>query len=248
VTKRVEALELTSRIAINGSVYRPQMGSIIERSASRFPNLVYVAQKVEEVAWLTYGGPARTPPAAGFPDGASHPLVSTGRVRAFTHPWPWIRFLAGMDFVFGSRIHGNLAGLIAGTPSFVLAHDSRTLELARYFEIPHLRLPDVDPDVDARRLYAAADYGPLNAGHATRWAAFAGYLARHGISTAFDGGWPEPVDASDERLDAAVLDGSPGALRRPKIATERRRISRRFTRTPVGRQLRRLLARVRSAR
>ncbi len=92
------------------------------------------------------------------------------------------------DFSFGSRIHGNIAAVLAGTPAYVLAHDSRTLELARYFEIPHAVLPDVPPDVDAADLYAAADSGPMVANHPRRFAAFAGYLSRHGLSHVFEDG------------------------------------------------------------
>ena len=38
----------------------------------------------------------------------------------FLSPFPWLDFLRTREFVFGSRIHGNLAGVMAGTPTLVL--------------------------------------------------------------------------------------------------------------------------------
>jgi polysaccharide pyruvyl transferase WcaK-like protein len=49
------------------------------------------------------------------------------------------------DFVFGSRIHGSIAAVLSGTPSYLLAHDARTLELARYFDLPHRPMADTRP-------------------------------------------------------------------------------------------------------
>ena len=81
----------------------------------------------------------------------------------FGRPWPWLRRTsAQLDFVFGTRIHGNVAAILAGTPAFVLAHDTRTLELASYFEHPpsgHVRRPRPTPT--PRSFHAEADYGPL---------------------------------------------------------------------------------------
>jgi hypothetical protein len=198
VEKRVQGLRPDSRIAINGSPYRPKMGQILAANAGRYPNLEYVAQDVGTLLLLVSGrAPEGLQASEGFPDGPDHPLMRAGRVRAFTHPWPWMDYLRGMEFTFGSRIHGNLVSLAAGTPAYVLAHDSRTLELARYFEVPHRPLTEVEPDVDAARLYEEADYGRLNGGHAGRWATFEAFLRGHGLSTVFATGGPA---AFDERM------------------------------------------------
>ncbi|MDD6001254.1 MAG: polysaccharide pyruvyl transferase family protein [Bacteroidales bacterium] len=44
-----------------------------------------------------------------------------------------------INFSYGSRIHGNIMALLNGIPSFVYVIDSRTEELADYFNIPHSR-------------------------------------------------------------------------------------------------------------
>ena len=120
-------------------------------------------------------------------------------MRLFLDPWPWIEHLRSFDAAFGSRIHGSIAAVLAGTPVVVLPHDSRTLELARYFELPHRLVRDVPPDVDPATLVQEADFGPMTAGHAARGERFAGYVASHGLEHVF--AHPGAAEAFDTRLE-----------------------------------------------
>jgi hypothetical protein len=162
---------------------------------------------------LTGRYPARPESAtfsSGVPVTVDHPLISEGRVRFFLDPTTWMEHLAGYDFSFGSRIHGNIAALLAGTPALVLAHDSRTLELARYHEIPYRLITD-DPDhIDAAQLYADADWEPLNAGHAARWQVFRDFLGQHGLRTVYDDGEDRGA-RFDEQLAAVAFPPQVGA-------------------------------------
>ena len=117
----------------------------------------------------------------------------------------WMRYLAEQDFSFGSRIHGNIVALSAGTPAYVLAHDSRTLELARYHDIPHSLVPDLTADVDAAELYEQADYTAFNAGQAERWDRFAGFLERSAVEHVFQPGNENP----DYEAQLAAVDLPP---------------------------------------
>ena len=240
VTKRRATLDRDARLAINISPYVTEMGPIVARHVERYPNLITIAQDIDTLEMLLWGETvADVEPDDPRPIHVDHPLVRDGRVRTFVDPWPWIESLRDVDFSFGTRIHGNIAALMAGTPAVVLAHDSRTLELARYFEIPHRLLSDLPPDVDAADLHAAADYGPLVAGHPARWATFAAYLARHGLEHAFAAGEPTPSFA--ERLATTPfppavttasrieLRGLGGRVKRARRSA-RRLLRRRWTR------------------
>jgi len=235
VEKRVEHLGPASRLAFNTAPSQASVGPLLTSLAARYPNLTYVAQDRAALELLALGRVERrtAPPPAGFPGGTSHPLVRTNRLRVFPDPWPWIEFLRGVDFVFGSRAHGNLVSLVAGTPCFMLPHDSRTLELARWFEIPHRPLRDVGADLDPAELYASADYDGLNRGHAARWEAFAGYLRRHGLENVFEAGGAEAFDATIARLrfpipgDRSTPGGTLGLAYR--IRRRLRRLRRRTT-------------------
>jgi hypothetical protein len=203
VAKSAPTLGRDAAIALNVSPYVAAMGRVIEAHRERYPGLVYVAQDYETLGMLLLGQPLRGGGARPeLPVHPSHPLIAQDRVRLFIDVWPWIGFARTCDFTFGTRVHGNIASILAGTPAFVLAHDSRTLEIARYFGIPHRPISDfaADPGLDAARLYEEADYGPLVSGHRARFDRFADYLQRHGLRHVFlDGEDPRAFDARAER-------------------------------------------------
>lgn len=204
IEKRLPALERESRVTINVSPYVRAMGPVVAHHLERYPDLTYVPQDLDTLEMLLWGEVgSEVDPSDPRPIHLAHPLFRDDKVRFFVDPAPWLDFLATRDFSFGTRIHGNIAALIAGTPAYVLAHDSRTLELARYFEIPHRSMPRDASELDAADLYAEADYGPLNRGHAARLAAFSAYLDRHGLDHVFRSPPAEPAFAA--RLATTVF-------------------------------------------
>lgn len=106
--------------------------------------------------------------------------------RVFYQTAPWVSYLAEKRFVIGSRIHGAVAALLAGAPSLVLAHDSRTLEMAERLNIPHRRLTEVHdwspPALD--RLYQELDWAAFNAGLVAYRARFAQFFRDSGLALA----------------------------------------------------------------
>jgi hypothetical protein len=234
VEQRVPRLARDSPMAFNTAPSQASVGPLLRELTRRHPRLTYVAQDRAALEILAVGAVQRgTPPPPGFPSGRDDQLVRDGRVRVFPDPWPWIDFLRAVDFTFGSRAHGNLVSLVAGTPAYILAHDSRTLELARYHEVPHRALPAEPLEVDPLELYESADYGPLNRGHAARWTTFEGYLRRHGLATVFAAGGSEAFDAEIARLRFPVPGDptSPGGTLGVHYRLRRgiRRIVRRLT-------------------
>ncbi|MDQ1324114.1 MAG: hypothetical protein QG587_1450, partial [Chloroflexota bacterium] len=186
VKRKAATLDAQSNIAITISPYRTAMGNIAMAAHARYPKLTYFAQDLPTLGLMLDG----TPLPSGTPDSLlpvhpSHPFFREDRTRFYVDPWPWIDDLRDFDFSFGTRIHGTIAALLAGTPAVVLAHDSRTLELARHFDIPHRLLRDVPPDLDPADLHAEADLTALHAGHAKRFATIVEYLARNGLDHVF---------------------------------------------------------------
>ncbi|MXM61979.1 polysaccharide pyruvyl transferase family protein [Streptomyces sp. HUCO-GS316] len=195
VHKRVPGLTTDSRIAINGShsaVRSQGMDQVIRRTHERYPNLCYIGQNLSDARqlhWRDLSHPNGR--ITAMPTHPDHPMYAEDKVRLYIDPITWINDLREVDFSFGSRIHGNIAALLAGTPATVLTADSRTLELCRYFDIPHQRIDRIAEDLDPARLYEQADFTKLVGGHQERFERFTAFLDKNGLKNTFthgDGG------------------------------------------------------------
>lgn len=50
----------------------------------------------------------------------------------------WSRFVRQCGYVIGTRIHGSIVALLSGAKAMLIAHDSRTQEMAEFAGIPHV--------------------------------------------------------------------------------------------------------------
>ncbi|MFE9907897.1 polysaccharide pyruvyl transferase family protein [Streptomyces clavifer] len=222
IEKGAEALTAESRISVNGShsaVRSHGLDAIIRQAHERYPHLRFVGQNLLE-AELLHWRETSNPIGAltSMPTHPSHPMYREGKVRIYVDPATWISDLREFDFSFGSRIHGNIAALLAGVPSTVLCSDSRTLELCRYFGIPHRKISETPKNIDPAELYAAADFGDLVNGHKERFLRFTGFMERNGLENTFthgDGGAAFDAQLSKLTLPPAVspwTDSDPASL------------------------------------
>jgi len=68
--------------------------------------------------------------------------IAKSRFLAFWRIDLWLAALSNMDFVTGTRIHGNVLALQAKTPAIPIVHDSRTLGLCETLKIPYTHIND----------------------------------------------------------------------------------------------------------
>lgn len=162
-------------------------------------------------AMLLYGGVPielgmhkKTP--GEYPRRASDEIFLQDRVRMFCNVPTWLEFLSDAQLSFGSRIHGNIAGVLAGVPSFIFASDMRVMELAKYHNIPHMLATDVNESTNIVDIYEKTDFTSVNKGHKERVDRYLSFLRRNGIEPAICTGeesafdkkledikWEEPV-------------------------------------------------------
>lgn len=199
IEKSKAALGPQDRVAMTISPYVSSMASVVANHHQKYPNLRYIPQDLQTLGTLLYGDARDSRgKVSPIPIHTSHPLFVEDKVRMFVDPSTWMDYLSGFDFNFGTRIHGTIAALLAGTPGFLFAHDSRTLELARYFDIPHRIMDGLPSDVDAADLYAEADYTALNEGHKARFETMIRFLTKHDLGNTFADG--ESAARFDQRV------------------------------------------------
>jgi hypothetical protein len=196
-------LSADARLAINLTPHIPGIRELAAHHARAYRRSVYVAQELRDLRlMLRTNFRGRRDDLAEAPQVPGDAYMTPSRGRFYLDPRTWVNDLQATDFSFGTRIHGNIAAIVAGRPAFVLAHDSRTLELARALDIPHLQVTNV-ATIRAEELYEQADFQPLNKNHAQRLARMTSFLERNGLKHIHQPG--ESGAAFDARMDATKL-------------------------------------------
>ena len=213
VGKARDQIDRMARVSFSVTPQVHEMGAVTMRHVRRFPNLTYIPQDQSTLRLMLWGIPRRGLEASDtMPFHPSHPVFRRDLARYFVDPRPWIDYLSTVDFAFGDRIHGNVAAILGGTPALLLAHDSRTLELARYHSIPYVLIGDLEPGMDAVDFYGMADYTAFNDGQRRRWETFEAYLSEQGLQHAFD--QPGQLERYDAKVAAADFPPAVRAISR----------------------------------
>lgn len=110
-----------------------------------------------------------------------HNLCKEKRVRLYTDLIPWINEIKNEHFNFciGTRIHGNIVSLLAGIPSCLDVIDSRTKELADFFEIPSITLNN--PRTHIMDIYDKLDFDKFNKNFKNKFQNFKNFMNLCGI-------------------------------------------------------------------
>lgn len=178
-------LTADSALAVTYSPYLRDIGPFVAAVTDAFPDSYVVPQTVEGLALLRYGEPTRFASKTELPETAAHPLYRADRMRFFLDATTWIDTLRDRDLVVGTRIHGTIAGLLAGVPSILVAHDSRTRELAEFHAIPFEKKSALRR-VEVERWYERADFGAFTARHHANRETFRAFLERHALAHTLD--------------------------------------------------------------
>lgn len=177
IERRIRRLQRTSRIALN---ITPVTGiePLVKYHVDRYRNLTYIPQEHQELGMLLWGVDADSSRPL-LPLNTRHQMYLRDQIRFFLDPQRWREFMRTQHFVFGTRIHGTIAGLTVGTPSVLIAHDSRTKELADYHRIPHRAYSGEVPD--AAELYDTVDFSDFNNFHSESFRRYTDFLDRNSV-------------------------------------------------------------------
>lgn len=172
---------------------------LIEAANARF-NPVYMPQDrstLEMLLWATAPYP-KLPKQ--YPFNPSHGQISDGIAEYHLDAVTWIDRMRDMKFSFGARIHGNIAAILAGTPAVVFAHDRRTLELAKYHDIPHVDVYRDDLPGSLEEVSELADYSSFNSNHAERFDILSNFIHANGFDHIYDDGQKDALRRYEDKM------------------------------------------------
>ncbi|GAB3925224.1 hypothetical protein GCM10011575_05190 [Microlunatus endophyticus] len=192
VTRKVDRLTSDSPVAVNITPHVPGIAEIVNANADRYQQLIFVGQEYPELRLLLWGDQGNEGWDRSLPMNPGHRLYREDRIRVYLDPRIWYAAMAQQHFAFGTRIHGNVAAILAGTPAVVLAHDSRVLELADYHGLPRTTIAEVGTNVDAAELYERADFTEFHRSQPENFARFTAFLERNDLEHIHQPGQANP--------------------------------------------------------
>ena len=204
-----------SPISVNSNVYQPK-GAIdfANKLLQRYPNAVYLPQRIKELQLLYLGTPYKDRPSAknSYPRTLAAEPYAQDRVRMFTHAKPWIDFLSQCALSVGGRMHGNVAAVLAGTPVLFLPHDNRMRELVAFHQLPAVDAASVGEGTQLEDLLAQVDFNAMFACQGEHYRAYCAFLEKNGLRCALgegEQGAPAPLDSM---LGGMSLPGAVGSV------------------------------------
>lgn len=203
VSSKTNSIDAASNIAMSVSPYVKEMAAVVERHTKEYPNLIYIPQNDSDLTTMVWGQNPASIPDPRRPIHIDHPLYTEDRMRFPLDPRTWYQYLENFDFAFGTRIHGTIASILAGTPAVLLTHDSRTQELADYHAIPYRPITEVTPDTDVQELFAECDYSKFNARLPETFERFTKFLERNNLEHIYQSG--NESTEFDDKLASADL-------------------------------------------
>lgn len=160
-----------------------QRVALLSRFAKEHPNYVYVPQMIHDMRRAYFGfdfnkdSETRKPPERFF---------DYSKTLCFTSAYRWIDYVSkNVDLSIGTRLHGSIACILGGVPSFILTTDQRVNELAQYHNIQHIPFEKVGNETTIRSLIENADFNSVSRGHKERFNHYIDMLERNGLTTSF---------------------------------------------------------------
>ncbi|WP_077623394.1 polysaccharide pyruvyl transferase family protein [Sediminibacillus massiliensis] len=187
-----------SMVTVNSSKLSPKnVLDFITRSMKEFPNHYFIPQWRKEMELTYTGSPTIGKAANNYPVKMSDPVYMENRVRYFLNVPTWLDFIRQADLSFGARLHGNIAAVLAGTPSILLPKDARMRELAEYHQLTHVMAHDIDEKTKLMDLVDKLDFQQVHKNQGSNFDHFVDFLNKNKL----DHIYREDINPSSVPLD-----------------------------------------------
>lgn len=194
------SLTKESKLSFNLSSITPEnVMRFAFHEMERYPNHYLVEQNQDELRLLYYGTPYKPNKDASvlLPRKVSNRLLQEDRYHIFINIPTWLNFLSSMDLSIGSKLHGNVAAILAGIPVFFMPLDSRMRELVSYHNFPSVPYTQIKENDHIEELISKIDMDSHLKRHPENFSHFLDFLNRNNI---------EHIYKNDIKRKSAPLD------------------------------------------
>ena len=111
-------------------------------------------------------------------------IIRNGLVKIFLNYKQWSDDIINShaNFSFGNRVHGNIIALLSGVPAFIDVKDSRTREIAEFYNIPNsIDIKYQYSPETLYDLYSSLDWTKFNENYKVKFEAFDQFLKKNNL-------------------------------------------------------------------
>lgn len=183
-----------SRICINSSVTTPDnVHEFLDHVTKEFPDWHFVPQVLSELRLLYTGSPYITKCNPLYPRRITDETYRTGKSEFFLNVPTWFEYMSKADLAIGSRLHGNIAALLAGTPSILIPKDARVRELSEYHDLTRVNAADITAETNVWDLIHSVDFQQPCRKQEANFNRFLSFLEKNEIPHIYQNGTPDTI-------------------------------------------------------
>ncbi|MCD8232307.1 MAG: polysaccharide pyruvyl transferase family protein [Clostridiales bacterium] len=171
---------------------------------NEFHDLTFVGQLRQELKTLYLGTDYKTNPEYIdlYPCNIDHPLYAKDKVRFFYNTHEWVNFYKNIDFTFGTRFHGVVSSVLAGTPSVLFTKDMRMRELAEFHNLTHLKTDQLNTYKNIWEIIDSVDFHSPESVAQKNFENYLDFLHLNGLKTIYD----DDINREDAPLDQILAE------------------------------------------
>ncbi|MDN6166884.1 MAG: polysaccharide pyruvyl transferase family protein [Staphylococcus equorum] len=157
--------------------------------AGQYKNLEFTPQDLDEMI-LTYSGTpflgaAINSKIDNYPNSLNSELYKNNQVKFFLSAPSWIKHMGTIDLSIGTRLHGNVAPILAGTPSIAIPIDARMRELTEYHNFPRVPENEIYEGMRLEDLLERVDIHSVEKNQKSNYDNFINFLDKNGIENVY---------------------------------------------------------------
>ena len=176
-----------SAISVNASVVATNENlAFVFGILNEYKNSVFLPQRQGELLTLYTGRDYEhicNKPI--YPIHITDDIYAQNRVKMFLQAKQWMDFLSTRELSIGCRMHGNIAAILAGTPTVIIPHDMRMKELIDYHKLPSLRPGEIKKCRTLEDVLERVDFNAMFTRHCENFERYRKFLEICGVNNIY---------------------------------------------------------------
>lgn len=209
----IEQKKITSKSLVYVNSARKRINDTIseylEHATKAFANHQFIPQDIDELK-AVYTGHGDIIYNSNYSNYMTKEIYRSSHVQFPLNVTTWLKSLKEADLTFGARIHGNIAAVLAGTPSVLFPIDARTLELAQYHGLNYIRITKQNKNTPLLELMKGMDFQKPLKKHAHNFDHYIDFLDKNGL---------DHVYKTDRNRKTTLYDKLVSKIKYPEMVT-----------------------------